>query len=756
MASTSRLSRLGDARYLLALLQPFVLLWWLVPWLSGRTIGNDYPVYAIEYQLELLFSLHHGSYPLFVPGFHHGQSAAALSLGGLHHPIAWICGILPGYWDGHALAWNTLFRLVSLGFAQLFLWRLLRGLRLPLWLAWLVSTVAVYNLRMLDMFRFAATLEAWTGAWFVVSAAGWMLLDRRSRLAPLALVLAGWWTIGSGHPQFAYFAAMAAGITVLALPLLLPSDLREAWPTVGSYYGRVAAWGSLSVALSASLLLPFVLDFMAGNTGRVGREYAWSLGYSDTPAGVVANLLMPLRADVHGAFGGSSLLLLALLLPLGRLAGLRIARSAWIGLGLAALVLLYTLGGHTPLHRWAWEIVPFAQAFRVPGRLAQLLPFLALILAVLAWRAWEADEGAGRGARRGLALVAGIALLAQLASPWIWSAWAPRHTLVTAQQLRGVGWGLELAVAFAGALALAALAGLVLRPGWRWLVAPLLLATLAQLGICLSLGTWVEPARPTVSLAQKAERKQAALKYYYGRHGQGDGMEQGVVRDHGRLGAPFHAELARLCSSPVGVQSREQAYERLLAQAPPAGSCLIEGAQSAPPGPAAGRVDLSLATFNRQDFEVVAPREAWLVVHHPHDGRWRARVDGVEVPLARADGLELAVPIPPGEHGVQLRYGSPAWTAGAIISSAALALLGMLASLRLLSGGRRAWGGAVSVVVAVGVFALWYTSLYSGEHLGTVYSWQDGEVRQPILRPELVPEDQQCRTPEGLQVPCSY
>ncbi len=167
-------------------------------------------------------------------------------------------------------------------------------------------------------------------------------------------------------------------------------------------------------------------------------------------------------------------------------------------------------------------------------------------------------------------------------------------------------------------------------------------------------------------------------------------------------------------------------------------------------------MDLSLATFNRQDFEVVAPREAWLVVHHPHDGRWRARVDGVEVPLARADGLELAVPIPPGEHGVQLRYGSPAWTAGAIISSAALALLGMLASLRLLSGGRRAWGGAVSVVVAVGIFALWYTSLYSGEHLGTVYSWQDGEVRQPILRPELVPEDQLCRTPEGLQVPCSY
>jgi hypothetical protein len=755
MAPTSRLPRRGDVWYLLALLQPFVLLWWLVPWIGDQTIGNDYPIYAIEYQLELLFSLKHGSYPLYVPGFHHGQTAAALSLGGLHHPIAWICGVMPGYWDGHALSWNTLFRLLSLGLAHLALWRLLRGMRLPLWLAWLVSSVAIYNLRMLDMFRFAATLEAWTGAWFVVSAAGWMYLDRRSRAAPLALVLASWWLLCSGHPQFAYFGGLAALLTVLALPLVAPLEARRAWSSLGAFYGRVAAWGALGLALSASMLLPFALDFMASNSGRVGREYDWSLGYADTPAGVLANLLMPLRADVHGAFGGSALLLLALLLPVGRVAGLRIARGAWLWLGLAVLVLLYTLGGHTPVHRWAWELVPFASAFRVPGRLSQLLPFLALILAVLGWRAWEDGEGGGP-AQRGLALVAGLALLAQAAAPWVWSAWAPRHTMVIPQQLQAVPWGLELAVAAAGAGALLCLLGLAVRPRWGWLVAPLVLCTLVQIGICLSVGTWTETARPTVSFEDKLERKRAALKYYFGRHGQGDGMEQGVVREHGRRGAPFRQELARLCTSPVGVDSREAAYLLLLEGPVPAGSCLVEGAVSASAGPPEGQVELALATFNRQDFSVRALEEAWLVVHHPFDGRWRAWVDGAEVTLARADGLELAVPVPPGEHLVELRYGSFAWTAGAATSSAALALLGLLASARLLRGRRRILGAVAAVVVAIGIFGIWRASLYRGEHLGTVYSWQDGEVRQPVLRPELVPEDQQCRTPEGLQVPCSY
>jgi len=760
MAQAPSLPRWGERGwYLLALVQPFLLLWWLVPGITGWTIGNDYQVYAIEYQLELLYSVFSGSYPLYVPGFHHGQSAAALSLGGLHHPIAWICGMMPGYWQGHALSWNTLFRLVTLGLAHLALWRLLRAFGLPLWLGWLLSTLAVYNLRMLDMFRFAATLEAWTGTWFVVAAAGWLWLDRRSRVAPFALVVATWWLVCSGHPQFAYFGAMAAGLAILALPSLGRAGLgapADPWPTAWAFYLRSALWVGLGVCLSASLLLPFVFDFMAGNSGRVGREYTWTLSYSDTPAGILASFVLPLRADVHGAIGGTSLLLVALLLPFGRVLGLRIARSAWLWLALVFVVLLYTLGGYTPLHHWAWELVPFAKAFRVPGRLAQLLPMLLLLLSLLGWQAWRGAGEDTAGARRGFGLAVALALILQVAAPWIWSALNPRHTMVNPQQLQAIPWSYELGVAGLGLGALLFLLALVIRPRWRWLAVPLCVLVLAQLGMSLARGTWIEHAQATPSWQDMGERKQAELKFYYGLHGQGESMEQAVVREHDKHDAPFRRELARLCNSPRAALDRDHAYELLLADIPGPGACVIEGLDQDREQELGGRIELEHASFNRQVFEVSSTADTWLVVHHPFDGHWQGWVDGHEVEIRRADGLELALPVPAGDRSVEIRYGSQAWTAGAAISSAALLLLGVLASLRLLVGRRRWAGVSVAVLVAVGLFGLWRASLYSGDHLGTEYSWQDGVARYPPLRGELVPPGQLCRSLEGQQIPCRY
>jgi hypothetical protein len=746
----------GRGWVLVALVQPFVLLWWLVPWFSGRSIGNDYPVYAIEYQQELLFSVLNGSYPLYVPGFHHGQSAAALSLGGLHHPIAWVCAALPGYWQGHALHWNTLFRLLSLGLAHAALWRLLRALRLPWGLGWLLSTVAIYNLRMLDMFRFAATLEAWTGTWFVVAAAGWLWLDRRSRGAPFALALATWWLVCSGHPQFAYFGAMAAGIFLLALPWLGAAGLGEPaapWPSARAFYARCAAWVGLGLGLSASLLLPFVLDFMGGNSGRVGREYDWACGYQDTIGGVLANLVMPLRADVHGSFGGSSLVLLALLLPIGRIAGLRVARGAWLLLGFAALVVLYTVGGRAPLHMWAWKLVPFFQAFRVPGRLAQLLPVILLLLALLAWRAWVVHR---QGAQRGLVLVAVIALGLQLAAPWVYSTLDPQLTMNAPVMIHGLGWGYELALVGLGVGSLVAFVVVLLRPGWRWAGALLALCVLGQLGASHARGTWIQEDRPAKTWAEMTARKRTELEYFHGVHGEGESMEQAVVREHGQRGAPFHRALARLCAAPRWAVDRDAAYALLLAAPPGPGACVLEGAGQDRQGPAVGRVELTLASYNRQVFAVDSPVPAWLIVHHPHDGHWGATVDERPVEITRADGLELAVPVPEGSSRVELRYGSAAWLAGALGSSGSLALVGILAALLLPSRRQRLIASLAAVLVATGLFVAWRASLYRGAHLGTEYSWQDGEPSHPWLPPELVRPEQQCKSNEGFQVPCSY
>ena len=57
---------------------PFAFMFWLCPFISPWTLGNDYAMFPIQHQLELMFSIKNGSFPLFVPGFSGGQSSSAL------------------------------------------------------------------------------------------------------------------------------------------------------------------------------------------------------------------------------------------------------------------------------------------------------------------------------------------------------------------------------------------------------------------------------------------------------------------------------------------------------------------------------------------------------------------------------------------------------------------------------------------------------------------------------------------------------
>lgn len=109
---------------------PFLIFYWMVPFIANQSIGNDYQLTSIENQMELLFSIRTGSFPLFVPGFASDHSASALTLGEVFHPLPHIASILPGYWNGKALQWNTFLRLLSLGLTHLALFVFLRRLTL--------------------------------------------------------------------------------------------------------------------------------------------------------------------------------------------------------------------------------------------------------------------------------------------------------------------------------------------------------------------------------------------------------------------------------------------------------------------------------------------------------------------------------------------------------------------------------------------------------------------------------------------------
>jgi hypothetical protein len=70
---------------------------------------------------------------------------------------------------------------------------------------------------------------------------------------------------------------------------------------------------------------------------------------------------------------------------------------------------------------------------------------------------------------------------------------------------------------------------------------------------------------------------------------------------------------------------------------------------------------------------------ALLVVSQADMPGWRARVDGVRVPIHRAYGLVQGVVVPPGAHQVELEYVAPGLRTGALVS-----LLGLITTLVLL------------------------------------------------------------------------
>ena len=105
-------------------------------------------------------------------------------------------------------------------------------------------------------------------------------------------------------------------------------------------------------------------------------------------------------------------------------------------------------------------------------------------------------------------------------------------------------------------------------------------------------------------------------------------------------------------------------------ESPPAGT--------APPGRVIGLVE----TAGLLRFRVEAPAAGYLVVADAFAPGWRARVDGVDTAVLRADFIFRAVAVPPGSHEVEMSYLPSSVVAGGLMS--ATAWLGSIAGIVLL------------------------------------------------------------------------
>ena len=713
---------------------PFLMFHWMLPFVSEWTIGNDYVLFPIQHQLELMFSLKSGSFPLYIPGFAGGQTASALTLGQIFHPISHIASLFPGYWNGKALEWNTLFRLLSLGFAHLMLFHLLRKFKIRILWAFVLSFITIYNLRMLDLFRYGASLESWTGYLFLCSAIGFYHLKSTQWKGPVSIMGATYWLVCSGHPQMMYYGLLGAGLFTLAFPFftcaMLPECKLDA-RTLYRFWLRIAIFGAVGLLLSAVYILPFYFDFILGNAHRVGQGYAWADMYRDTFMGTVNNFFRPLRSDVTGVFGGSSLILIVALLPLLRLFRVKVPLVIWVIWGLLVVAFLHMQGGRTPVHYLAWKFFPLASSFRVAGRISLIMPVFFML--VLTWLAsaeairlkifnWQFELFP----RTLLALAALIFIGGYLLLP---DSIARNTTIYSATTIREIPAGVESMVISCGAasLLIAAIHGYSKRLQGASLFL-LFVFVCAQIILLLQFGTWIEEKKDTPLLSQMYADMQKSLEY---RLATGAFLENSVIIRQVKRSylEPF---LGRTYNRWRFAANNEEAYALMQQDRTPDEIIVEQDSPILEPISTPswdkkflGSVKMIYSSFNRLVFEVRVSDPGFFELAYPFTGRWKASVNTRPVRTYRANGAYHAVSIPAGVSQVEFRYWSPAAFWGMIISCMTLVMIGVFVSGRVMRyPASMLMIIGLLVVVATG-FMLWYRSLYTGKDLQTGYIWTE-------------------------------
>jgi hypothetical protein len=710
-------------------------MYWLVPLFSSLTIGNDYPRFSIQQQLALMYSLEHGTFPLYVPGFAMGQSATALTLGQLFHPLPHLANLFPGYWQGDALLINTQLRLLSLGCVHLLLFYALKKLGLRTVLAFVLSFITVYNLRMLDMFRYGASLETFTA--FIILCSCIILCALEIRYWYVAGIVIGSYllTVG-GHPQIAYIGFLGAAILALLTPgfaISVRSDLVFDKKRLAQYWSLVLFATLVGILLAAPYILGFYLEFLPNNL-RTGRPYGFATGYQDSWGGLFRSFYSPLSSDVHGAFGGSALVSLALLFPVAILIYGKYRSAAWLSFVTAVFVFLLACGDSTPLHRLVWEYFPMASIFRVPGRYTLMILFPLLF--VLVWIISIGEQQAACGRKPVVPFFASNLTFLTLSACLLFitlnqsidhmlpdSSWfSPDHINdVTDIDFKngfylGVAALLMLAVYFE--LSARKLRAFAVSAGFILVAIVVLEGTNA-----LRHGTWV-----TESKDQRTA--DAMATYIQSRYSvpadTGGGMTMALVDEQIKRSA-LEPRLARFYRNVSVFEDKKDLTRYFLSDRKPNEAVVLGSPPRSlyPQNDIEGLVDeveLTAFRYNQLDFSVKSKADGLLSTNLPYRQNWHVLVDGVASEAVMANGYETAAFVPAGTHHVVFRYESDVLKVGMLVACISLALILLHAAWRASTRTTRALCLVLSVSPLV-LFAIWVASLYSGDELGVSYAW---------------------------------
>jgi hypothetical protein len=110
---------------------------------------------------------------------------------------------------------------------------------------------------------------------------------------------------------------------------------------------------------------------------------------------------------------------------------------------------------------------------------------------------------------------------------------------------------------------------------------------------------------------------------------------------------------------------------------------VIEAAvDSAQPGAAPTAVTPDVVSAEDWRAHVSLTQPGYLLQREAFYPGWRARVDGLETPLVRADSVFRAVALPAGEHDVEIYFDSSSFKRGALISLAGMVVIIVLLAWR--------------------------------------------------------------------------
>jgi hypothetical protein len=161
------------------------------------------------------------------------------------------------------------------------------------------------------------------------------------------------------------------------------------------------------------------------------------------------------------------------------------------------------------------------------------------------------------------------------------------------------------------------------------------------------------------------------------------------------LDAGFFAEPVRLYAVPgavprafvahgVRVTERTEALPAMLEPGfDPHREVILESGTARPPETAfRGAARLLAENLQGLVLEVEASATAHLVLVDAFDAGWRARVDGRDAPVLRANSAFRAVPVPAGRHRVELTYWPALLGPGLVLSAGVILVAGLAAARR--------------------------------------------------------------------------